>query len=381
MGRGTERSEEIEEDEDDKGDDDNENDEFAQETWEESLADITSKLRETDYMEKLDNSKEEQSSFLDRWGTFIGQKPPGRRANVLHFLAERRCVSTWLIQHILQHHKDRMHDIDNAWRRPLTLAIQEKKEMFIRTVLASTCDAGEIENILRVKSSDQGNGIHIAIEGGLSPSLTIDLINKVSDEVLKQIDGEGCTPLHRAVEYSRCTEEQFEVVRALLDRGDSALDVKTTLGRSVYQHHCDTQARDSQDSTAAPAGNKRQASTKQKATEEALPVNTLEALGQNSSSPVPVKSEAGKTGVARELEKPGSGKSPAPNEGPRGHNRTASTNMASGESVAMPGRLATYLRLTWHIPESYLCITAATKPTSWYGQRTLEGYPSRQEGH
>lgn len=83
------------------------------------------------------------------------------------------------------------------------------------------------------------NCIHAAIRLKLPPEVTIDLISKATEETLKTRDPTGWTPLHYAVEYQRCTESQLDIVKKLIESGDSALD---ELGNkpdrfSVYQHH------------------------------------------------------------------------------------------------------------------------------------------------
>jgi hypothetical protein len=219
------------------------------------LGEIEFALANAKFVRELDTCRETQSRFLRDYGRYIGEQPPPKTDNVLHFMAGKRSVSVWLLRYMLEHHKARMDGIDNAGRRPLTLAIEEKKELFIETVLESSYDAKDLQRILRMSASSMGNGIHAAINAGLSPRLTVALINKVSDDVLCQKDGAGCTPLHRAVEYERCREGQIEVVRALLDCGDLALDEKTNENLSVYQHHFSTRPADENTNTAGIAGN------------------------------------------------------------------------------------------------------------------------------
>ncbi|GAP87881.1 putative microbial serine proteinase [Rosellinia necatrix] len=204
------------------------------------LRDIETKLCDEGFVSKLEETEEEQQLFLGNYDIYLKMQPPAKVDNVLHFMAGKRFPSPFLIRHILGNYKDRMNDLDDAGRRPLILAIESKKEVFIKAVLESKYDDADLENILQLMSSDTGNSIHKAIRVGLDPNLTISLINKVSDEVLGKIDGEWCTPLHRAVEYKACTEAQIGVVKALLERGDSALDKKSKAGLSVYQYHFST---------------------------------------------------------------------------------------------------------------------------------------------
>ena len=76
----------------------------------------------------------------------------------------------------------------------------------------------------------------------LDPELVVGLIERASEVILAAQDEKGYTPLHRAVEYSRCTALQLKVVRALIKRGDSAFDCRTNKPDqfSVYRCHVDS---------------------------------------------------------------------------------------------------------------------------------------------
>ncbi|TGJ87155.1 hypothetical protein E0Z10_g1618 [Xylaria hypoxylon] len=228
-----------------------EGEDITDEELEENLGRIEGLLGNKNFLSQLEANEKIQQEFLMEFDIYLGMRPPEKMDNAFHFMARKRFPSPFLIRHMLSNHKKRMDDKDDAQRRPLTLSIEKNNEVFITTVLESQYDDADLERILGLKSSDAGNGIHKAIRDGLSPKLTIDLINKVSNKVLKDVDGEGCTPLHRAVEYKRCTEAQLNVVKALLERGDSALDKRNKAGLSIYQYHFSTRPKES--STAAKA--------------------------------------------------------------------------------------------------------------------------------
>ncbi|KAI1109570.1 hypothetical protein F5Y14DRAFT_444621 [Nemania sp. NC0429] len=235
---------------------------ITDEELEENLGRLGGQLGDKNFVLQLEEDVKKQRELLEEFDIYLGMRPPEKMDNMLHFMARKRFPSPFLIRHMLSNHKKRMDDKDDAQRRPLTLAIEKNNEVFITTVLESQYDDADLERILGLKSSDAGNGIHKAIRDGLRPKLTIDLVNKVSNKVLKDVDGEGCTPLHRAVEYKRCTEAQLDVVKALLKKGDSALDVRNKAGLSVYQYHLST--RPIEDSTAAKASVKDRGTTSSK---------------------------------------------------------------------------------------------------------------------
>ncbi|KAI1259153.1 hypothetical protein F5Y18DRAFT_315386 [Xylariaceae sp. FL1019] len=202
---------------------------------------VEKRLRTKEFVERLDHHEEDQKLFLDEFDDYLGLKPPEGIDNVLHLMAGKRPVSTYLIGHMLHNHGERMNDRDSAQRRPLIIAIDFRKESFIETVLANTHDNASLDLILGASSSDDSNGIHKAITKGLSSKIIIGLINRVSDATLRQTDSHGCTPLHLAVEYPRCNQGQLDVVKALLKRGNSALDVRGGRAHlSVYQYHFST---------------------------------------------------------------------------------------------------------------------------------------------
>ncbi|KAH6855890.1 hypothetical protein B0I37DRAFT_366056 [Chaetomium sp. MPI-CAGE-AT-0009] len=257
---------------------------ISMEKLEEKLKEVEFLLNREDFVKALGSDPDEQRKFLANYERYISIQPPLEQDNVLHVMASRARPCPWLIRHVLKYHKERMDDKDNARRRPLTLAIEVRKELFIKTVLESKYDDADLERILGINSTDMGTGIHTAIVKGLSSKLTIELIRKVSDGVLSQKDGAGCTPLHRAVEYERCTPDQIQVVRALLKRGDSALDVWTNQKMSVYQHHLASRPKaNTKRSTAQPAADaRRRGLGTQRSPVQADPMSADKSTSQNN---------------------------------------------------------------------------------------------------
>lgn len=272
-----------------------------EEELKERLEEIDQKLRDLPFVAGLENDAN-QAEFLHQYGDYISLKPPKDHDNVLHMMAFRRHPSNWLIKHILQNHKERMDDEDNAFRRPLYLAIHSHKEDFIKAVLDSDYKDEDLQRVLGgVRKSDAGNCIHLAIEKSIDPALTVRLINKASQQTLKDRDGEGCTPLHRAVAYSRCTESQLDVVKALLRRGDSALGVytKPPNNYSVYRYHWAKRPEDGTVKTASKKGGSMPAPAVP-SRQRGAPVR----IGENRQPPTgkPDKGDKSHKGDARKLE-------------------------------------------------------------------------------
>lgn len=72
---------------------------------------------------------------------------------MLHFIAAEWVADSFPIRHMLNKHKERTEDRDNARRRPLTVVIKVKHELFIKTALESKYDELDLERILGLKSS------------------------------------------------------------------------------------------------------------------------------------------------------------------------------------------------------------------------------------
>ncbi|KAI1125165.1 hypothetical protein F5Y10DRAFT_13996 [Nemania abortiva] len=284
------------------------------EELEENLGRIGGLLGDKNFVSQLEVDETKQQELLQEFDIYLGMRPPEKVDNVLHVMARKRLPSSFLIRHMLSNHKDRMDDKDDAQRRPLTLAIEKNNEIFITAVLESQYDDADLERILGLKSSDAGNGIHKAIRDGLSPKLTIDLINKVSSKVLKDVDGEGCTPLHRAVEYKRCTETQLAVVKALLERGDSALDERNKAGLSVYQYHFSTRPKEDSTTTKIPPN----PTVRDRTTISSRPLGSSQAVGGTIGDEKEKKAIHEKEGIKKKGEEAenGSPSSQLPNMGP-----------------------------------------------------------------
>lgn len=154
----------------------------------------------------------------------------------------------FLLRLLVQQYPELLEDRDTGGRGALDYAIEMKLEWFIVAVLDSEIPEKNWQIVLTPKKTrgEQGsarpNCIHTAITIGLKPSLTVRLIEKASGDMLAAQDDNGLTPLHHAVEYSRCTKERRKIVRALLEHGDGALDKRTgtDAALSVYRYHIAT---------------------------------------------------------------------------------------------------------------------------------------------
>ena len=318
-----EEEEEDDDDEEDGEEDDEEgDDEQAEEAkWEDSLTDFRNTLFSKTYSKEIGAKEDKRDAFLRKHKTFLDTKTPNEKANVFHTLARKRTQQRqWVLKHLLEFYKERMEERDDG-KGPLTVAILNKNEWFIRAVLRS-------KHVRRRKLVDllaAENGIHLAIKQQLSAKLTVEIISKVTDEVLSRRDAEGLTPLHLAVKYERCTEEQLDVVKALLKHGDSALDVRTKVANlSVYRHHFSTRPKERD---TAPAGSTssgastQRASAGRRAAASDLPQATAQRPGEGQTHGDKKKLNQAKDGSSNrgdgELNDRGQAPTPAQGAGPR----------------------------------------------------------------
>lgn len=143
---------------------------------------------------------------------------------------------------------------DNSKRTPLTIAIAGRNDMFVRAVCKGITSGvqARISTALTSECMDNRDNenvttcLYAAILRGksLKPELIMGIIELAPDGLFTVTDSKGRTPLHLAVEYQRCSDEQINVVDKLLVKGPTALNMRTsehpTNRRSVYQHHAKT---------------------------------------------------------------------------------------------------------------------------------------------
>ncbi|KAF7136879.1 hypothetical protein CNMCM5793_006494 [Aspergillus hiratsukae] len=172
--------------------------------------------------------------------------------NALYIIAKmahgRHGYLKWTVTHLARTYPTLLEGEGTEWG-PICWAIQRKITWFIEAVLSSGIEPETLGPILypvyeeEAKQRQIPNCISIAIEERLDPKITLRLIDNVQIHCLASQDKRGFTPLHHAVEASRCGLYWPNVVKALISRGGEALD-KFTDERdgslSVYQYHMET---------------------------------------------------------------------------------------------------------------------------------------------
>jgi len=184
--------------------------------------------------------KEKRQEFIDQYGDLLLGKTATDNQTLLHIIANTlghksltRCLVK-LDQTLLEHK-------DDSGKTPLHIAIAKKNFNFLDVIYVQVKD---LDPLLRLRGEMSRNCIHMAIHHGLGEGYALKLIERASEETLCAADQCGLTPLHLAVEYERSSNSQVNIIMALLQHGDKALDQLTTTPKdlSVYEYHRHTRA-------------------------------------------------------------------------------------------------------------------------------------------
>jgi ankyrin repeat protein len=174
------------------------------------------------------------------------------RKTILHMIAETasdtRSKGTRnlepLIKELLRRHPDLALEQDRTKTTPLHSAIKSKERRIVRYM----CDALEgelLDKVLLIQDNNKYNCLHTAVAETKSNTIIIGLIKRVkSPATYCAKNDDKLTPMHLAVDFERCNARQLEVVDAMIEHWDSALDVNvlsedshSSEERSVFRHH------------------------------------------------------------------------------------------------------------------------------------------------
>jgi hypothetical protein len=248
------------EDEDDDDDDDDDDKEVS---VNKKFDEITRDLKDNN-IDLRDPAQLED--FAARNASYLSQKTTGDgdHNTLLHLLiedAKDKAIDRYqpLVKRLIDLYPDLLGEKDSNEKTPLYLAIYKKRDKLVRAM----CDAHpNIDAILNIPCSHSENCLHVAIRRNVSPKLAIFLIKHASEDTLCAKDDKGNTPLHLAVDYERCTDEQREIVETLIDRCNKAMDERTNepTSFSPYRYHEYTRAK----AAEAEAETKKAAKEKEK---------------------------------------------------------------------------------------------------------------------
>ncbi|OAA57929.1 intracellular serine protease [Niveomyces insectorum RCEF 264] len=137
-------------------------------------------------------------------------------------------------------------DVDK--KTPLYTAITKYNKHFLAAAVGRPSSDTTIKRVgeaLAIETARPGEAtsLHAAVtnQRKISTDVLLRIIKVVPEKTIGIQDASGHTPLHLAVEYSRCaTPQQLSVVQALIARDPSVLAKTTRDGYSVYQYHVKT---------------------------------------------------------------------------------------------------------------------------------------------
>ncbi|KAF7920648.1 hypothetical protein BELL_1448g00020 [Botrytis elliptica] len=197
--------------------------------------------------------REERKKFFDKYSRYI-EKLVDENKNLLHVLAywdgATNSSTKSLISKLTAKYPEEYsrllvsRDYTGSESNPLYAAISRKDAKLVAYMCENKDKSPTVQDALvdalGMQCSERSeNCLTAAIRHKLPVDIILNLIEKTTEDALKAQDSKGFTPLHYAVEYERCTHSQFEIIRRLIECGDSALD---KLGNkpdyfSVYGYH------------------------------------------------------------------------------------------------------------------------------------------------
>jgi hypothetical protein len=173
----------------------------------------------------------------------------GALKNILHWMVEnsrkdQEHAGAWAMGRLASDYPKLLEEDKGV--EALCTAVSNKHVWFLKRILASDVLVDTLQRALGPTASDgqilsvgdsKSNCIIAAVKGGLDFDVTIQLIKIASRHTLEAHDIHGRTALHYAVDGKRCSAGQINVIEALLERGEGALDQYDNSGKSVFEYH------------------------------------------------------------------------------------------------------------------------------------------------
>ncbi|RYP93507.1 hypothetical protein DL770_000391 [Monosporascus sp. CRB-9-2] len=244
--------ENLEAEESESSSDEDENEVSVKKRFEEIRSNLkANKLDLCDTVTLRQFAAENESYFRQNTGD-------SERNTLLHILvddAKDKVVDKYkpLVKLLIDNYPNLLGEKDINEKNPLYIAIFKRRNELVRFF----CDTHpNIDAILGIPCYHSETCLHVAIRRSVTPELAVFLIGLASERTLCAKNDKGNTPLHLAVEYERCTDAQFKIVKALISQCDKAMDERTGAPNffSPYRYHEHTRSK------AAPAEAERKES-------------------------------------------------------------------------------------------------------------------------
>jgi hypothetical protein len=186
------------------------------------------------------SSKSGRDAFFEKYGEWIRNRSEDDDQTILHILADTRENIPFKtlelpVKKIIQKNPTLLLEYGKGGKTPLFAAIENRKTKLVELMVES----GKLRRraIGTPCGERKENCLHLAMRSRLPAKTKLELIKHATEEDTVAGDSRGYTPLHHAAEYKRSNAEQFEVVKALIKKNDSAIDKFSKDDRSVYQYH------------------------------------------------------------------------------------------------------------------------------------------------
>ncbi|OQU98118.1 hypothetical protein CLAIMM_03946 [Cladophialophora immunda] len=208
------------------------------------------------------HSRREQLKQLvaERGDSLVKATSTLRDENFFHFLASTHANSTsssvsvavqTLVARMLLHPggMDLLLKPDDLGNTPLHTAIQRSNREFLFAVSGIPSLPETVEKVRQTikerkdtwaENRTRSTFLHDALDSRSllrDDDLLLAIITLAPDAMLRTTDIGGRTPLHLAVEYSKCTAGRLKIVRELISRDPSVLQLRDIKNHSVYQYH------------------------------------------------------------------------------------------------------------------------------------------------
>jgi hypothetical protein len=188
----------------------------------------------------------QRDSFLARNSHVLGEKTNDEQQNLLHILAnsDREVLPSSeklepLVKILVRLPENLLAETDGDNKTPLYVAAARAKKK--HRLLRAMCEAhSNIDSVLGIQCFNKETCLHVAIRKKASQAHVLYLVGLAGQRTLCVQDSRGNTPLHVAVDYELCSEDQIKIVKALVAKSDAAMDIVNAKGLSPYRYHEDT---------------------------------------------------------------------------------------------------------------------------------------------
>jgi ankyrin repeat protein len=194
----------------------------------------------------LTNSTQREAFILRNSDAFRAKTLDEDQSNMLHLLAlgDKESLPPveqldQLVKILVRLPENLLAEKDGDRKTPLYIAATRAKK--VQQLLKFMCKSHEtIDDVLAIQCSEKQTCLHSVICKRIPQGHILYLIGLAGKKTLCVQDNQGNTPLHYAVKYEFCSEEQINIVKALVAKSDAAMDIVNSKGLSPYRFHEET---------------------------------------------------------------------------------------------------------------------------------------------